>query len=183
MNVAIIYGWCEGSHLAKELKRELEANGHQLIKNARNADVIIAHSLGCYLISNDSKASKILLTGLPYGPRKRLPLLTIQKIVTNCVRSIGDRKLLYWLRKGFWNSAYFFLRPKAHVNLKKLNNPNYLPGSRKQRKILLIKNDEDKLTNIEHLKEVINQKDWEVVTISGRHEDLWMNPDRYISLI
>ncbi len=183
MKVSIVYGWCEGPHLARDLKRELEANGHELIKNAREADVIIAHSLGCYLIPKESKVSNILLTGLPYGPRKHLPLLTLHKVITNGVRSVGDGQFMYWLRKGFWNSVYFFIRPSAHVNLKRLNNLNYLPESHKQKKVLLIKNDEDKLTSIDQLQEVIKQKDWKVIIVPGRHDDLWMNPNRYIALI
>jgi hypothetical protein len=59
--VAIIYGWTGGSWSTRQFRGELQKAGFKVISNREKANIIIAHSAGCYRVPNKASAQFILL--------------------------------------------------------------------------------------------------------------------------
>jgi hypothetical protein len=72
MKVFIAYGWPEGQWHGKQLRNDLIDCNYQITYSPEEADIIIAHSAGCYLLPNSLRAKLILLIGLPNWPNKPL---------------------------------------------------------------------------------------------------------------
>src|SRR5688572_18120710 len=99
MKVAIIYGWAEGHWHGHRLRKELKAAGLEYSHDPANADVIIAHSGGCYMLPDNSQANLVMLVGFPYyaGPH---PIKFLPKKIKD------EFKDLWWLRKTVYNILY-----------------------------------------------------------------------------
>lgn len=63
--VTILHGWAGGWWHTREFTKELGRNDFEVIKDARIADVILAHSTGCYRLPEVSKAKLVVLHGAP----------------------------------------------------------------------------------------------------------------------
>lgn len=64
--VALIHGFAGGKWHTKTFVKELEKAGLKVVGDTSGADVIIAHSTGCYIIPREPKAKLIFLIGIPY---------------------------------------------------------------------------------------------------------------------
>src|SRR5205814_9737296 len=107
--------FCEGKRLAGELKKAIEQGGFVLVPDACDADIVIAHSAGCFLVPNDTRATLVVLIGLTFWPGKTLGSRGRQKIRMeyNLFRRKGQ--LGAWLVKTFWNGFYFWNVPQDLV--------------------------------------------------------------------
>ena len=63
--VGIVYGWAEGPWEAKQFIQQVKISGYEVTQDLVSADILIAHSLGCFLIPANSRAKLILLIGMP----------------------------------------------------------------------------------------------------------------------
>ncbi len=183
MKVAILYGWCEGPRLARDLRQTLEESGHTITRNARKADIIIAHSMGCYGIPADAKAQRVLLIGLPYRSWSSFPFFMAHKIIINLLYALYKGRVLYSFSKMLWNSFYFLTRPFANMRLRRMSNDHYLPKGTGTLKVLLVHNKYDLLIRRRKACELSEIHNWQYVLLHGAHDDLWMNPKQYVDLL
>src|SRR4051812_13441361 len=138
VKVAIIYGWAEGSWQSRLFTDELTKRGLVLTKNVGEADVIIAHSSGCYLIPHDITAKLILLIGLPHWPGRSVASGIIHKLMAEMKHHRRDRSLAWWLNKLAHNIWYIVTRPQATYYGLTRHKPENLPDA-KNRKVLLVR--------------------------------------------
>src|SRR5690349_1106305 len=103
--VAIIYGWSEGPWHGKKLRQEISNAGFEIIKQPEKADIIIAHSGGCFMLPQQSRAHLVLLVGLPYWPGKH-PVRSLRQKIKD------ETKNGWWLKKTYFNAYYFLTRPR-----------------------------------------------------------------------
>lgn len=173
MNVYIIYGWPEGSWHGRKLRLALKNAGYHITSSPKNADIIIAHSGGCFLIPNDVQAKVVLMIDLPYWPNKSLLSSTMEKIRI-------ETKNLWWYQKMLFDIYYLFTRP---VYWMKMSQNWKNPSFPKNTKIILVRNDEDTYLSPTESQKLASENGWEIKVTSGQHDDLWENPSRYIELI
>lgn len=175
MNVYIAYGWPEGKWHGEQLRQALIIAGYQITDSVWEADVIIAHSAGCYLLPADVKAKLILMIGLPNWPSKPLIKCTFDKVSM-------ERKDRQWLMKTFWHIIYALSEPTRFYQVFRTNKRKFLPNySSKQ--IILIHNHQDTYMYEASSRELSEQRGWQFRNFSGQHDDLWQNPSPYIHLI
>jgi hypothetical protein len=101
-SVYIIYGFAEGQWLGRRLRRELTAAGYAMAESADKADVIIAHSGGCYLAPAASADQIVFHIGYTYWPGK--PLRTSFRELVAYESSHYD--LAYWVKRSLVNCFY-----------------------------------------------------------------------------
>lgn len=180
----IVYGWSEGPWQGKKMQQIMLANGFTAAKQASEADIIIAHSLGCYLVPKENRAKIILLIGLSYWPDKLIFASLLQHITQNFKNSLGSNSS-WWLSKLSHNCRYIITRPKSSYNAIFCRKISNLPNASATRQVFLVRNASDPFCP-PHIQSLI-PKDMGYEFLfnigNGQHEDCWLNPDPYVNLI
>jgi hypothetical protein len=175
MKVAIIYGWAEGSWQGKRMRKLLRSQGYHITKNAKEADVIIAHSGGCYMLPEQSRAQQVILIGLPYWPDKH-PLISLREKLRQ------ELKDTWWYKKTLFNTYYLLSRPRRWVRMSRAFKQRVVPAY-ESCSIYLVRNEQDSFLHPQKVVEVADAHEWQLKLVDGLHDDLWLNPERYIELI
>lgn len=178
--VAIIYGFCEGKRLAGKLKKAIVAGGYALAPNARDADIVIAHSGGCFLVPDDTRASLVVLIGLTFWPGKTLGSRARQKLRMEYDLFRGEGQLGAWLIKTLWNGFYFWNIRRDLVMQRRLRT--YDMHGLQGRTVVHIRNEDDAFCSPQ-ITTAPFLSDAHFVTVSGQHDDWWIHPERYIDVI
>jgi len=134
MTVFIAYGWPEGKLHGTLFRKALISANYQIAQTAEEADIIIAHSAGCYMIPSDVKAKLILLIGLPNSP-KSLIKCTFYKIKL-------EQKNMQWFQKTLYHIFYAISQPIKLLSVYKSFKRKYVPVFT-ENKVLLIRNAQD----------------------------------------
>ena len=174
MTVSIIYGWPEGNWHGKAMRQYLRQNGYEVTANPQTADVIIAHSAGCFLLPQNSQAKLVLLIGMPLQTGQNLAKSTLQKIEL-------EPKDWWWLKKSCFNTFYLFTKPVRWIKMNRAWNkplPKY-----KNAKYLLICNLMDAYMDPDESQNFAKFQGWSFKTFEGQHDDLWQNPKKYVDEI
>ncbi len=171
--VYVAYGWPEGKWHSKQLSEALTKAGYKLSNLPEKADVIIAHSAGCYMLPPDIKAQLILLIGLPNWPNKLLIKCTIKKVAL-------ESKDKYWFQKTLFHVFYALTQPIRLYNVYRTYKRKTLP---KSNHVILVRNEQDTYMHDNVSQELAKQRKWSYKNLKGQHDDLWQNPHKYIEII
>jgi hypothetical protein len=175
MNVCIIYGWSEGHRHGAALRKALCEAGFNITTQPLTADIIIAHSIGCYFIPKQSTAKLILMVGLPHWPHKSIVRSTRQKI-------FNEAKSKWWYRKTLINVYYFFVHPNNWLQMPQTVKRQQLELP-KNSNVLLIRNEYDNYLHPTLGAKLAIAHGWSYAELPGHHDDLWSNPRPYVTLI
>jgi hypothetical protein len=180
--VAILYGWAEGSWESREFRGKLEAEGFAFIKSPKEADILIGHSLGCYLVPRGLESKKIILIGLPYWPNRGFLSSAFHKLRGELEFHRRNKSLVWWINKILHNGWYIVSRPSATFYAETRRKPQYLPNE-KQNKVLLIRPSEDTFCHPRVMEILSTVKNYRYIELPGAHDDCWVNPQPYIDLL
>ena len=170
---AISYGFCEGPRHAKKLNSLLNHAGY-LSKPLNEADIIIAHSAGCWLIPNNIKPRLVIYVGMPLSSNYKTLLSANRNSLREGVHHNARVKL---------NNAYHGLRQPIR-QLKIVRNfksakPVFFPNSH----AVFIANRHDTWPRSEKLQSYLNNHSWSFISLPGVHDDIWIHPERYVGII
>ena len=174
MKVYIEYGWPEGKWHAKLLAESLITAGFEVVDEPAEADVIIAHSGGCYMLPSDITPKLVLHIGLPNWPGRIVPTSTLLKWNM-------ETKNFYWFKKLFYQGVYFFNPITTYKSWRAWTKKilfNY-PSA----KTILIRNNKDTYMHDETSRALATKREWQYIESPGMHDDLWENPEQYVELI
>jgi hypothetical protein len=162
--------------LASKFRRELEVAGFAITRDAVHADVIVAHSGGCFVLPKTYQAKLVLVVGLPCWPGKSTLQTLCQKIWLDM--HSHEHTAAEWLVKTFWNSLYFW-------NM--LYNYQMWRGQQRgaHRTItnaVLVRNKDDATCTPDYTHFRFKHTP-PLVSFAGQHDDLWHHPRKYIDLI
>lgn len=182
--VAFIYGFTEGEWHGKRFRKVLRENGYEIVYNPHVADIIIAHSGGCYHVPIDLKPSqKVLLINPTYWPGKPLLLRALKMFgqLITAVR-IGNRPL-YQLQKTVHNLWYLVWHADTNRDMVKRAHKFELPVEIKHNPTTLVRNLHDPwLTpKLDDLKQINPQL--RIVCMPGWHDHCWEFPEAYLHLL
>lgn len=167
---AVVYGFAEGRRNARLLEFFLGNAGYLPADKIQSADLVIAHSGGCFLLPDDLPAQNILLVNPTLWPHKKLVVSLFEKHRTEKMRFTARiRSIFYALVHPINNIRMFFGRKVA--NLPPIRQGTYI-----------VRNHQDP-----YLSPLVAQKlaeqGYSLHELPGRHDDLWIHPKPYISLI
>lgn len=175
-SVALIYGFAEGHWVSGRFRAALQRAGFSLAKSPAEADIIVAHSGGCYMLPDESRANVVMLVDLPHWPDKHIGRSLAQK-------TRNDIKDLWAVKTAVLNSFYLIAKPRQWSRMrraiKKLEN---LP-SRDNDDVILVRNSRSHFLHPTAAKELAKTKKWRMQVMDGHHDDLWKNPAPYIKLL
>jgi hypothetical protein len=180
--VAIIYGWTGGSWSTRQFRGELQKAGFKVISNREKANIIIAHSAGCYRVPNKASAQLILLIGVAYWPEKRLRSRVLNRFI-NGLKENRDRGVLYIFHRFMWQLFYAIIRPgDIVISLRNHKSLNFLEKL-KQKKIIIVRNSSDEYSSPEIGTRLAEYSNIKLVELPGFHDDYYTNPKPYIDLL
>lgn len=179
--VAIIHGWAEGKRLSKRFADILTKRGFKVVNDPAVADVVFAHSLGCYLLPPDSKARRVLLVGVPLVPTERLPVALVRKLAKEARHHRAHDELGWWYKKlayGFWCAV---TKPHHIYYLFSKRNSTYLPNA-DDRRVLVVRPTDDPFMPAE-TNHLLEKRGYRRVELEGMHDDCWLDPEMYADLL
>ena len=180
--VAIIYGWTGGGWSARHFRDELQKAGFKVISNREKANIIIAHSAGCYRVPDNTSAQLILLIGVAYWPEKRLRSRAMNRFI-NGLKQDRDRGGLYIFHRFMWQLFYAIKRPGDVVtSLRNHKSLDFLEKL-KQKKVIIVRNSCDEYSSPKIGTSLTGYSNIKLVELPGFHDDYYTNPRPYIDLL
>ncbi len=184
ISVAIIHGFAEGPAISKKLRQALREHGYGIARDYRSADVIIAHSGGYLLLPTDLHDKIVILSAPAVGERNgSLPETMFQKIRLDIRAARQEHRTGQWLHKSFWNGMYIAGKPITVYRM--LRGARKLPGQLpafQARQVMVMSHKGDPWSERIALEQ-INKHSYSFVSHTGVHDDIWINPERYITVI
>ena len=177
--IAILYGLNEGPGMGKKLRLSLEKAGYSMTSDPRRADIIFAHSGGCFLIPTDNHASLVMLVGLPYWPHRPWFIATVVKVWREFKAYKNRHHMRQWLRKWAYHVLYAFRLPSAvrmGLNMSPSNTWNSLQPQ------VIVRNHQEAYCN-PSVAGVAFRGPRTFISLPGEHDDCWDNPEPYIGII
>lgn len=164
--------------MAGNLLRALEYAGYRTTRNPYEADIIIAHSGGCFLVPNDLPAQQVIMIGLTHWPGKSIVRALIEKNWADFRLHRRARNIRTWLHKFSWNLLYFWNMPHNVAMLRGRRRGDFWQAKH----VALIRNKEDSFCtpDIKSLPFVHAPK---FVELPGQHDDIWLHSERYTNII
>lgn len=178
---AILYGANEGPAHARRLRRALEDKGWQLIADPASADAIIAHSGGIYLLPAGMRARQLLIVAPACLRPGQLPGTLTRKIISDARQCFAQGEYRFLAYKLFWNSVYAVAGIRR--NLRMLRGLRRYAGAMPplpDSTITIIVNQDDPFR---HYGVVAGGSVHAPEIRSGSHDDLWLHPANYISVL
>jgi hypothetical protein len=182
-SVAIIDGFAEGKWHHKLLRKELEHAGFATADSTETADIIMAHSAGCFFLPVSSKPQLIILIGPPYWPGRPLIVSMFKKIYLDFIYRLRERKLGYWLIKTFWNTVYIFGDLQHVIHVGRFARKRDLLDRLKNKEVVLIRNEDDAWCTPDLKNIPFKNKSVEFYALPGEHDDCWVNPQPYAKIL
>lgn len=178
-SVCIIHGLNEGPAMSRKLEECLRSNGFEPVQDPAQADVIFAHSGGCFLVPAINRAAKIVLVGLPYQPGRPWFASTFIKVWREGKLYRQEHRLRQWAQKWSWHCRYAF-RLRAAVKMAMNMRPSS-PWNSVQPEVI-VRNRHDAYAAPE-LHQLPFNGPRTFISLPGEHDDCWDNPEPYVAII
>ncbi len=182
--VTIQYGVFAGHHTGKKLRKALQAAGYHITDRTDDADIIIAHSAGCFWLPEPSAAQQVVLIDPPYWPGKSVRVRARSRYFRNLRFHSYGYPLRYWLIRNLWGAYYGVFDWKQTRRITRFA-PSYNLAVivRDYPNILLVRNEHDDWLAPD-LSEVMRANPRLVVhRLPGDHDDINYHPERYVALL
>lgn len=182
--VAIIVGFTEGDWHRLRLQTAFENHGYKVIDDPERADIIFAHSGGCYSVPLTLRPQQtVMLVDPTYWPGR--PLAVRSQLMTwQLLRAIRPgNQPAYHIRKTFHNLVYLLWHGSQNLAMIR-QAPHYnLEDELKHAHTILVRNQNDPwltpaFRDLKHFNEQL-----QLFELEGDHDDCWLHPDTYINLL
>jgi hypothetical protein len=174
---AISYGLAGGPAHARKLKRHLHQAGYVQSRQVAKADIIIAHSGGCWLIPELAKPRLVIYVGMPLAQANpRQTWLAAQDAM------LKHGQLKHSLRTRAKNTFYTLRQPRRNLKITRMAKtaqPIIFPGS----STVFIANRHDPWPRSPQTQEYLDNYDWSFLSLPGPHDDIWEHSERYAVII
>lgn len=179
LTFAINYGFASGPVHSKKL-RKLAAQAGFKPAPITKADIVIAHSAGCWLLPSDIRPKLIIYVGMPLATGRaqhiwlRANLASFKEGNTRHNLSTRVKNTYYGLRQPRRNLR--IVREAKH----KIGHPtlfsNVLAVFIANRRDLWPKSDTRQAA-------LLAEQQWAFISLPGNHDDIWEKPERYVAIM
>jgi hypothetical protein len=176
--VAIIPGFAEGYLTGRRMRKELAKRGFDNSKDPATADVIIAHSGGCFIIPAYAAAKLIICINPPHWPGKPLRESGAEKLRVGFAASRANKAMGLFIKAQIRNIFYLWNIPRYRKMWLGIKDGS---AWRLQMKVVLIRNQND--TFSPDTDTLPFETDVIAVEVPGGHDDCWDNPKPYIDVL
>lgn len=179
LSYAFSYGLFCGPRHSKQLTSMLNQAGLRLASNSTQADIIIAHSAGCWF--NPAPRPKLVIY---IGPALGQPIFItwLRANKYNIVSFIHEHLIKNGARIYSSNFMYGFLQPLRSLKIILMARHAACNPPQKS-SVLVIVNRYDPWPQSAALNTYVDQKPWTFIALPGSHDNIWANPKLYVELI
>lgn len=177
----ICYGFLGGHSHGLRLRWLLRRAGYKQSHDAETADVIIAHSAGCFEIPSEAKPKLILFIGMPLNENSSWRVfLKAQR--ANARSLVGHFHWLTALEIFIGSIFYGLTEPHRNIRIvKTIKQVTTLEFNQAQ--VVFIVNHYDPWPQSDQLTQYVKATDWAYISLDGSHDNIWENPKTYVSII
>jgi hypothetical protein len=182
LSYAIVYGLASGKLQSKALEAALQSQGLVPSSDASGADILIAHSGGCWLLPPEAQAQVVLMTGAPLRHRHTFGtyLMTNMQLWLTAVHDHYLRQRLVWSLYG----AFYLLREpwrngRVIRACFKAGELQAYPSAQ----TFFIANQHDPWPKGDNLEQLLKAESWTFISLQGSHEAIYETPEAYTSIL
>jgi len=176
----IIYDWISSKGHGRELSKLLRQAGFVEARTAEEADILITHSAGYYLIPEQAKARFIVMIGPTLNSLSFANWLHAN--LENARMFWRDRKIAKGLRLNLLHIADIFLHPRHNMMIARAAHSAKILTIQAAETII-VANQADPWPHPENLNAYIENQPWVFMSMPGAHENVWEQPEEYVKLI
>lgn len=181
LSFAYSYGFTEGKVHSRKLTALLKKAGYTLSDNPASADIIIAHSAGCWYKLDQLDPRLIIYVGMPL-PTKRAGSIWLQANKMSFKALLKQGKFFRLLKSICFNAGYMLRHPLRNLDIIR-KAEHALPVSFNNALTVFVMNRYDPWPQSNRLTKLIGSEPWSFVSLSGMHNNLWHEPEKYVKLI
>ncbi len=177
LSYAFSYGFAGGPLHARKFKHLMHLSGYAHSQLPQAADIIIAHSAGCWLIPKDCRPKLIMYVGMPLAQ-----LRPLQSLLAANQLALRPVHLLHTLGTKAKATYYGLRQPRRNlkiVRMTKTAKPVIMPNI----PAIFIANQHDPWPKSAKLKDYLNTQVWAFISLFGTHDDIWEHSERYVAII
>lgn len=177
---AVSYGLFSGKAHGKRLHAAMQKAGYEEVLSQMDADIIIAHSAGCWQVTPSSNTKLIIYVGMPFALER--PLKTWYTATSAMFKIMPGSADKAWLRYvARHNLGFVFRQPLRNLRIiRSAKKPHTLPSGIPS---ILVINQDDVWTHSATLETHVEKHDWDFVGLPGSHNDIWQHPERIVAII
>ncbi|HEU4985306.1 MAG TPA: hypothetical protein VFT58_06660 [Nitrososphaera sp.] len=183
--VYIAHGFAEGPQISQRLAAALRDNGINTTKDPKEADIVVAHSSGCFEIPKTFKGKTVLLAGPSTGFAGSSPVkVQARKVRHDFGIALRNRQFGRWFLKSLWNTKYLIgIAPRVPDYTKgALKLQSKLPDVKAKTVAVILYKDDP--WSWYYPRDIAKRHpEYAFVSYTGSHDDLWTNPKDYITIL
>jgi hypothetical protein len=177
LSFAISYGLAGGPANARKLCRLLSQAGYSPARQLDEADIIIAHSGGCWMIPANAKPRLLIYVGLPLAQNN--PSKTWAAYHASRFKQADILQILWGRAIGCYYILRQPLRNFSMIRLAKTAQPVIFD----QAVTVFITNQDDPWLKDAKLQTYVDNCPWAFVGLPGTHDYIWEQSADYVSII
>lgn len=178
----IIYGFLGGPAHGRSLRKKLGKLGLVEAPVIEDADILIAHSAGCWRIPKNTKAKLILLIGMPLQTDQSAKTFRRANIL-NSKHSIKNHHILTGFKNALKSGFYGLKQPGRNIKIIKNIRGNLNLPKPAEIKTVFIMNRYDPWTESPELEMIAAQQPYAFICLPGTHGNIWEEPAEYVNII
>lgn len=179
----IFYGFLCGPAHSKKLRQKLAEKGFAESNSPDDSDIIIAHSAGCWEVPKDNNARLIVFVGMTLASQNSFNSF-VKSNYYNARTAFKNHTFLSSLSGIILKNLYYGIKqPIRNFRIAKKVSGKKDPQRHPTAIVLFVANEYDPWPHIPELNILLKKNNYNLVELSGSHDDIWQNPNPYINLI
>lgn len=159
----------------------LKAGGYEVTEDSRQADIVAAHSGGCYMLPQDIQFATVMFIDPTYWPKKSVLGRAFTKNKLDIAHTRRQFGTFFTIRKLVYGVGYALRQPKRAYRMYLAAAHNQLPILEAER-VIIVRNQHDPwCTPTFH--EVFTHPHATFISFPSEHDDIWEHPERYVRII
>lgn len=182
LSYAFSYGFLGGALHSRDFRKLLHEKGYVPALSIMDADIIIAHSAGCWMVPESVSPKLLVLVGMPLAKDKLHK--TLKAANKENIRAFKrNRHLLKGAKVGLYSAYYGLVQPKRNKNIASDAKKNRPVAQYSSLHTVFIVNKNDPWPSAEQVQELPDVYNWAFIGLAGAHDDIWEHPSHYVSII
>jgi hypothetical protein len=181
LSFAVSYGFLGGPAHSRRLRKLLRQRGYVQAQTAEQADIVIAHSGGCWLIPKSASPKLLVFVGMPLSEAH--PHQTFKDARQKNIQAfMYNFHLLRGLAIGFYSLYYWLIQPTRNRDI--VRRAKTAPDVTSQAETtVFIANRDDPWPHSARLAQYLGNHNWVFLSLPGSHNDIWEYSERYVAII